>query len=370
MAEINATILIPDISGFTEFMTKTELSHSSHAISMLIDAIVNAVGEDYEVSEIEGDAVLLVKKGAPPTKKDILDICIKIFNAFHYQRKWMMQHTLCPCKACMDLVNLTLKFVVHYGPLAEIKVGRFVKYSGLEMIVAHRLLKNRIENHEYLLVTEKMMQRVGDEPDTFGIEWEISSENFDSIGSVAYYFALLNEARKHTPEPPEPPRYKTDDTPYLEETIAGNFKDVYTEIMNIPDRDKWVPGLLKVEQEIPDVFVGNMHHCTFETYRTKVTPLHMEVSADSIVYAEKWEIEGTDYELVYEFVFKDMDDQRCQVFGRFMNAGHTPLTQPMSFALFENLQSMFDSLKKRFGEITDVDKESFSHPYKSKYLHN
>ena len=57
MAETNATILIPDISGFTEFMTTTELSHSSHAINHLIDAIVNAVGEEYELAEVEGDAV-------------------------------------------------------------------------------------------------------------------------------------------------------------------------------------------------------------------------------------------------------------------------------------------------------------------------
>ncbi len=63
MAETSATILIPDISGFTEFMTSTELGHASHAINMLIDAMVKAVDEDYEISEIEGDAVLLIKKG-------------------------------------------------------------------------------------------------------------------------------------------------------------------------------------------------------------------------------------------------------------------------------------------------------------------
>ena len=149
MAETNATILIPDISGFTEFMTTTELSHSSHAINFLIDAILQAVGEEYEVlREIEGDAVLLIKKGPAPSKKEILDMCLKIFNAFHFQRKWMQQYTICPCGACQAIINLTLKFVVHHGPLAEIKVGRFVKQSGTEMIVAHRLLKNSIDNHE------------------------------------------------------------------------------------------------------------------------------------------------------------------------------------------------------------------------------
>ena len=89
MAETNAMILIPDISGFTEFMTTTELAHSTHALDYLIDAMVEAVGQEYEVSEIEGDAVLLIKKGEAPSKKEILDTCIKIFNAFHFRRKWM-----------------------------------------------------------------------------------------------------------------------------------------------------------------------------------------------------------------------------------------------------------------------------------------
>ncbi len=86
MAETNATILIPDISGFTEFMTTTELGHSSHAINMLIDAMLKSIGEDYEVSEIEGDAVLLIRKGPAPSKKEILDTCMNIFNDFHTQR--------------------------------------------------------------------------------------------------------------------------------------------------------------------------------------------------------------------------------------------------------------------------------------------
>jgi hypothetical protein len=63
------------------------------------------------------------------------------------------------CRTCQAIINLSLKFVVHRGPVAEIKVGRFVKQSGPEMIVAHRLLKNSIDNHEYLLVTEKLYKR-------------------------------------------------------------------------------------------------------------------------------------------------------------------------------------------------------------------
>src|SRR5689334_17257897 len=125
MAETNATILISDISGFTEFMTTTELAHSSYAINKLINAIVDTVGEEYHVSEIEGDAVLMIRKGPAPSQKEILNICFRIFNAFQLQRDWMQQHTVCPCTACLTISNLTLKFVVHYGPLAEMKVGSF-----------------------------------------------------------------------------------------------------------------------------------------------------------------------------------------------------------------------------------------------------
>src|SRR5215471_20505870 len=103
MAEISATILIPDISGFTEFMSATELSHGSHAINIFIDAMVNAVDGEYEISAIEGDAVLMVRKGPAPAKKEILDTCFKIFSAFHFQRKWLQQHAICPCKACREI---------------------------------------------------------------------------------------------------------------------------------------------------------------------------------------------------------------------------------------------------------------------------
>src|SRR5215212_3810624 len=129
MAGSPATILIPDISGFTEFMTNTELSHSSFAISMLINTIIDVVKDEYEISEIEGDAVLMFKRGSAPSQKAIQDTCLKIFNAFHCQRKWIQQHVVCPCKACSEIAHLTLKFVAHHGLVGEIKAGGFTKLS-------------------------------------------------------------------------------------------------------------------------------------------------------------------------------------------------------------------------------------------------
>jgi hypothetical protein len=345
MSQTNATILIPDISGFTEFITTTELSHSSKAINMLIDAILEAVGETYEVSEIEGDAVLLIKKGPPPSKKEILDICLKIFNAFHFKRKFLQQYTVCPCNACQALSNLTLKFIVHHGPLSEMKVGRFVKQSGTEMIVAHRLLKNSIDNNEYLLMTDKLLQQVADPFESDPMDWGSSSEEYASIGKVGYRFALLNEARKNVPEPPTPQHYYTDNTAYFEISIAANFRDVYMAMMDIPGRPVWLADLQKVEQDMPDVFVGSMHYCTFEGYQAILSPLHMTVSAEGITYAESCQIKEMDLSLVHEFILKDLGEKTCGFAARCMNAGESPVPEEVKALLFERMQQMADGLK-------------------------
>jgi hypothetical protein len=345
MADINATILIPDISGFTAFMTTTELTHSSKAINMLIDAIVHAVGEEYELAEVEGDAVLLIKKGPAPSQKEILDICLNIFKAFHFQRKSMQQYTVCPCNACQEINNLTLKFVVHYGPLSEIKVGRFVKLSGVEMIVAHRLLKNSIDNNEYLLVTEKLLQQAAASAETEQMEWSRSSEAYASIGQVDYRFTLLQEARKNVPEPLAAQSYRTDDTPYLQTQIAANYRDVYMAMMDIPGRSAWMPDLQKVEQDTPDVFIGSVHYCTFDDFQAIVSPLQMTVSADGILYAESCRIKEMGVSLVHEFVFKNIDENVCGLATRLMNAGEAPLPEDIKARLSEKMQLLAESLK-------------------------
>ena len=84
MAE-SATILIPDISGYTEFLTKTELVHSSHIINELLEAILIANEDAFELSEVEGDALLLYRKGKPIEATALLRLCLSMFESFHKQ---------------------------------------------------------------------------------------------------------------------------------------------------------------------------------------------------------------------------------------------------------------------------------------------
>jgi hypothetical protein len=259
----------------------------------------------------------------------------------------MQLHTICPCGACQTIINLTLKFVVHHGLLAEITIGRFVKQSGPEMIVAHRLLKNSINNNEYLLMTEKLLQEVVDSAEAIGMEWTCSSEEYASIGKIDYRFALLNEARKKCPEPQEPPSYyRTDNTSHFEISIAANYFDVYMMMKNIPGRITWMPGLQKVEQDFPEVFIGSIHHCSFENYQAVVSPIRMLPSDDGILYVESCQIKELNLSLVYEYVFKKNNGKNCSFACRFMNAGETPIPEEINASLFEKLKAMAEKLKE------------------------
>ena len=345
MPELNATILIPDISGFTKFMTSTELAHSSRAINMLIDEIINSVGDEYEVSEIEGDAVLLIRKGPAPTQKEVEDTCLRIFNDFHFRRKWMQKYAVCPCEACQGLAHLSLKFVAHHGPLAEIKVGKFIKQSGPEMIVAHRLLKNSIESHEYLLLTDRILT-AGPPANGEVLSWNSSFEEYESIGKIPFHFSLLQAAKLLIPEPPEPdyyPLYEASD--YRQMNIKANFKEVYITVMSVPTRNLWVPGLRVVVQDVADVFVGNIHHCSFDGYSTVVSAIKMDMTPEKISYSESCHINGTEMKLVYEYGFQKANDDSCDFSVRFLNVGQKSLTKDESELLNDRTDEMVGALR-------------------------
>ena len=65
----------------------------------------------------------------------------------------------CYCKACNAAIDLTLKVITHYGEFVGYSVKHFNKLIGKDVIVAHQLLKNDIELHEYWLVTPPVAGR-------------------------------------------------------------------------------------------------------------------------------------------------------------------------------------------------------------------
>ena len=64
MAE-QAIVFIPDISGFTDFTSATEIDHAAHIITELLELLVESNQSGFTLAEIEGDAVLFYRSGEP-----------------------------------------------------------------------------------------------------------------------------------------------------------------------------------------------------------------------------------------------------------------------------------------------------------------
>src|SRR4051812_9056064 len=113
--ENKGLLFIPDISGFTEFVTTIELAHSHHIIQELIEVLVDENEMGLEVSEIEGDAVLFYKFGDSPELSLIYEQVEKMFFAFHNHLKIYEQ------SRNLSLQCLYICFVFHFFFLDNMK---------------------------------------------------------------------------------------------------------------------------------------------------------------------------------------------------------------------------------------------------------
>ena len=51
--------IITDISGYTEFLTKSEIDHAQDAIQSLFDVQINSIKHPFVISGFRGDAILM-----------------------------------------------------------------------------------------------------------------------------------------------------------------------------------------------------------------------------------------------------------------------------------------------------------------------
>jgi hypothetical protein len=84
--------------------------------------------------------------------------------------------------------------VSHYGEFTGYTVKNFSKLIGKDIIVAHQLLKNDIDQHEYWLVTQSLLR--GSRPENLA-DWMIwnSGAKQTENGDVSYQYTQLSQLR-------------------------------------------------------------------------------------------------------------------------------------------------------------------------------
>ena len=260
-------LFIPDISGFTRFVNETEVEHSRLIIQELLEILINSNELDLVVSEVEGDAILFYKYGPIPGLEELYKQVQKMFCSFHKSLIAYDHRRYCQCKACMSAVNLSLKIITHYGEFTGYNVKQFSKLIGKDVIVAHQLLKNDIDVHEYWLVTNSILDNKRPAGLASWMTWDRSRKETDS-GEIPFYYTLLSELKNEIPPDPLPApvllnkskvfsvsrEYDTDIITLFHATGDFNF------------RARWLEGAKNVEEVnhfLPRV--GMKCRCIFES---------------------------------------------------------------------------------------------------------
>jgi uncharacterized protein DUF2652 len=158
-AGVAGPLVLVDISGYTTFVAETELTHSQILVAELLDAVLQSLGAHLEVSRLEGDAVFFVGGSTGPELMGWFD---ETYLAFHRRlRKVVAERAVhCSCQACVRAPTLTVKVIAHHGHYSRFRVGQVEQLHGTDVIVLHRLAKNHIPSHEYILATTALLERL------------------------------------------------------------------------------------------------------------------------------------------------------------------------------------------------------------------
>lgn len=194
--ERSGLLFIPDISGFTSFVNSVELNHSKHIIRELLETLLKANEIKLQVSELEGDAILFYKMGESPDLDTIYKQVEKMFLAFHSHLERYEGLRTCQCNACISAIELSLKVITHYGEFSEYRISDFVQLIGKDVIIAHQLLKNDIEKHEYWLVTNDLLGTKLSAKFTNSVNWDRGSKQVNDI-EIPFHFIPLSHLRKN-----------------------------------------------------------------------------------------------------------------------------------------------------------------------------
>jgi hypothetical protein len=180
-------LVLADISGFTAFVTATELEHGPPIIAELLGEVMRALSPPLEIQDVEGDAVFALGPDrvlVPPAI--LLDVAEDAFLAFRYRQRELEADTSCACEACRNVGQLDLKVVAHHGPFLRQMVGDRPQAAGANVLLAHRLLKNGLRGRRaYLLLTEAAVRSAQLSPTQAGLS--AHTERYEHFGDVRYF---------------------------------------------------------------------------------------------------------------------------------------------------------------------------------------
>jgi hypothetical protein len=261
-----ACLVIADIAGYSSYLAGVELDHAQDILADLIDTVVGALRPSFKLAKLEGDAAFVwvpTETVDGPGLQDIIEGC---YFAFQRRIRNIRQASTCECNACSRIPGLDLKVVAHHGSVARQRMAGREELVGSDVVVVHRLLKNRIAEvlgvPAYALYTDALTGAMGlSDPSVAGMrEYR---ESFESVGEVTGWVTDLAAAWET--EQRRARTKVTDDDAFPAARIeAAVPREILWEWMTSPARRiRWTSGVTEGAEELANGRrgVGTVNHC-------------------------------------------------------------------------------------------------------------
>lgn len=139
-------ILIIDISGYTAYLSQTELTHAQEILEALMNSLVDHLHPPIIISRIEGDGIFAYTlDNCFLQGQTLLEALEHLYCSFAFELEHIIRNTTCTCQACARIPELGLKMISHYGEFGIQTVGDRTDLVGTSVNLTHRLAKNSIK---------------------------------------------------------------------------------------------------------------------------------------------------------------------------------------------------------------------------------
>lgn len=310
-------LFIPDISGFTNFIQSTEAEHSQHVIAELLEILIASNTLNLQLAEIEGDALFFYKKDSIPSQEQLLAQVETMFTAFYNHLKMLEKNRICPCSACAMAPQLELKIIAHCGVLQSLNVQGKKKPFGQAVIEVHRLLKNNIDSHNYLLVSYQLAIELK-------MPLNYKSRLFSFVHGEEHYDhkeikfvytkidkALLQILSYETPKEvvfERGPNFIHDITVNTGASLILEF------ITNYKYRGNWVNGVDQfVYDEVEVTRLGTEHMCVINGKHFNFTTVTKKKQDNQLIYGELAENIPIMTQFYQFYIIEGMSSTSCKV---------------------------------------------------------
>jgi hypothetical protein len=203
--------LIADITGYTGYLSVSELDHAQQTLTALLTLLIKQTRPPLIISRLAGDAVISYGlRNGFLQGQTFVETLEQTYVAFRRAIELMVRNTTCPCNACRNIGALDLKFFVHYGEFAVQKLDAHDELVGSDVNLLHRLLKNHVTEctglKAYTLYTDVAIRQLGLGDSRASLVRQ--DEQYEQLGTVVAWVQDMHpvwEAHRKEPQTIIPP---------------------------------------------------------------------------------------------------------------------------------------------------------------------